>query len=179
MEQPILQMVEQTFQLYPSPPSSSTSETTLKLTYDSRETSFTFKGVVSTNTTIPSRDSHWPTGPYHLNWSIWFHQFWLLLSLLSPPQLDVPAETYTLTLTADTINEVNGQKYCGFNTDDAQSLTAGDTGSLCIPSLLTVITLPTSASVCLVPECTRYSYYLRPRAEKKVELGWSRGTELH
>ena len=92
--------------------------------------------------------------------------------------LVIPEETYELTLTADTINEVNGQKYCGFNTDDAQSLTAGDTGSLCIPALLAVITLPTSASV-LYLNAPGIATIFVPKQKKKCQAWWSRGTELH
>ena len=130
------------------------SGTTLELTYDSRETSFTFSGAVSTEITIPSQHTHVTING--METAVDLPGLTTVIEVSDSTNLavtlpavtttmDVPAETYTLTLTADTINEVNGKTYCGFNTDDAQTLADGATGSLCVPALSTVITLPSEA----------------------------------
>ena len=130
--------------------------TTLELSYSAVETFFTFEGAATTEITIPSQHTHVTINGVEtaldlpgLTTVIEVSESTSVAVAVSDitTTLVIPEETYTLTLTADTINEVNGKKYCGFNTDDAQTLADGETGSLCIPALSTVITLPTSAPV--------------------------------
>ena len=130
--------------------------TTLELSYSAVETFFTFEGAASTEITIPSQHTHVTVNGVET--AVDLPELTTLIEVSESTSvavtisdvtttLEIPEETYELTITADTINEINGSKYCGFNQDATQSLAAGETGSLCIPALSTVITLPTSSQV--------------------------------
>ena len=130
--------------------------TTLELSYDSRETFFTFEGAASTEITIPSQHTHVTINGVET--ALDLPGLTTLIEVSESTSLAVtvpdvtttlviPEETYELTITADTIHVVDGTTYCGFNQDSSQSLAAGESNSLCIPALSTVITLPTSAPV--------------------------------
>ena len=130
--------------------------TTLELTYDSRETFFTFEGAASTEIIIPSQHTHVTVNGVEtavdlpgLTTVIEVSDSTSVAVTISDvtTTLVIPEETYELTITADTIHEVDSTKYCGFNQDATQSLADGATGSLCIPGISTVITLPTNSQV--------------------------------
>ena len=132
------------------------SATTLELSYSAVETFFTFEGAASTEITIPSQHTHVTINGVEtavdlpgLTTVIEVSESTSVAVTISDvtTTLVVPEETYELTITADTIHDVDGTKYCAASSVAEQSLGAGDTGSLCIPALSTVITLPTSSQV--------------------------------
>ena len=130
--------------------------TTLELSYTARETFFTFEGAASPEITIPSQHTHVTVNGVETALDLPGLTTVIEVSdstsvAVTVPDvtttLEIPEETYELTITADTIHDVDGTKYCAASSVAAQSLAAGETGSLCIPGISTVITLPTSAQV--------------------------------
>ena len=144
------------FSTFPFTTTFTYTATTLTLSYSAVETFFTFEGAASTEVTIPSQHTHVTINGVETAVDLPGLTTVIEMSestsvAVTVPDvtttLEIPEETYELTITADTINEINGSKYCGFNQDATQSLADGETGSLCIPALSTVITLPTSSQV--------------------------------
>ena len=132
------------------------SATTLELSYSAVETFFTFEGAASTEITIPSQHTHVTVNGVETALDLPGLTTLIEVSestsvAVTVPDITttlvIPEETYELTITADTIHEVDSTKYCGFNQDATQSLADGATGSLCIPGISTVITLPTNSQV--------------------------------
>ena len=130
--------------------------TTLELSYSAVETFFTFEGATSTEVTIASQHTHVTINGVEtavdlpgLTTLIEVSESTSVAVTISDvtTTLEIPEETYELTITADTIHVVDAKTYCGFNTDDTQTLAAGESNSLCIPALSTVITLPTGSQV--------------------------------
>ena len=130
--------------------------TTLTLSYTAVETFFTFEGAASTEITIPSQHTHVTINGVEtavdlpgLTTVIEVSESTSVAVTISDvtTTLEIPEETYALTITADTIHDVDGTKYCAASSVADQSLADGETGSLCIPALSTVITLPTSSQV--------------------------------
>ena len=130
--------------------------TTLSLSYTARETFFTFEGATSPEITIPSQHTHVTVNGVETALDLPGLTTVIEVSestsvAVTVPDvtttLEIPEEIYELTITADTIHDVDGTKYCAASSVAAQSLAAGETGSLCIPALSTVITLPTNAQV--------------------------------
>ena len=130
--------------------------TTLELSYSAVETFFTFEGAASTEITIPSQHTHVTVNGVETALDLPGLTTLIEVSdstsvAVTVPDitttLEIPEETYELVITADTIHDVDGTKYCAASSVAAQSLAAGETGSLCIPGISTVITLPTNAQV--------------------------------
>ncbi len=130
--------------------------TTLELSYSAVETFFTFEGATSTEVTIASQHTHVTINGVEtavdlpgLTTLIEVSESTSVAVTISDvtTTLVVPEETYELTITADTIHEVDSTKYCAASSVADQSLADGATGSLCIPALSTVITLPTGSPV--------------------------------
>ena len=130
--------------------------TTLELSYTARETFFTFEGAASTEITIPSQHTHVTINGVETAVDLPGLTTVIEVSestsvAVTVPDvtttLEIPEETYALTITADTIHDVDGTKYCAASSVADQSLGAGETGSLCIPGISTVITLPTAGQV--------------------------------
>ena len=144
------------FSTFPFTTTFTYTATTLELSYTARETFFTFEGAASTEITIPSQHTHVTVNGVET--AVDLPGLTTLIEVsestsvaVTVPDvtttLEIPEETYELIITADTINSINGTPYCAASSVAAQSLAAGETGSLCIPALSTVITLPTSTQV--------------------------------
>ena len=128
--------------------------TTLELSYTARETFFTFEGAASTEITIPSQHTHVTINGVET--AVDLPGLTTLIEVsestsvaVTVPDITttlvVPEETYVFSITADTINDINGKKYCAASSVEEQSLADGESSSLCIPALSTVITLPSEA----------------------------------